>query len=108
MCSSIEDISRDTYEDRLVNFTTDTNSTQSINIYHINKIKFTSFYNTIRRAIDALSNIGTLTNLQTKTNLQRDLATALLINLLDGTLVQPGTALHTYLDDSTGKSALFS
>ena len=62
----------------------------------------------IRRAIDALSNIGTLTNLQTKTNLRRDLATALLINLLDGTLVQPGTALHTYLDDSTGKSALFS
>ena len=55
-----------------------------------------------------MSNIGTLTNLRTKTNLRRDLATALLINLLDGTLVQPGTALHTYLDDSTGKSALFS
>ena len=47
-------------------------------------------------------------NLQTKTNLQRDLATTLLINLLDGTLVQPETALHTYLDDSTGKSPLFS
>ena len=47
-------------------------------------------------------------NLRTKTNLQRDLATTLLINLLDGTLVQPETALHTYLDDSTGKSPLFS
>ena len=54
------------------------------------------------------ANIGTLTNLQTKTNLQRDLPTTLLINLLDRTLVQPETALHTYLDDSTGKSPLFS
>ena len=54
------------------------------------------------------ANIGTLTNLLTQTNLWRDLATTLLINLLDGTLVQPETALHTYLDDSTGKSALFS
>ena len=50
------------------------------------------------------ANISTLTNLQTKTNLQRDLVTTLLINLLDRTLVQPQTALHTYLDDSTGKS----
>ena len=30
------------------------------------------------------------------------------LHLLDGTLVQPETALHTYLDDSKGKSALFS
>ena len=54
------------------------------------------------------ANIGTLTNSQTKANLQRDLPTTLLINLLDRTLVQPETALHTYLDDSTGKSLLFS
>ena len=53
------------------------------------------------------ANIGTLTNLQTQTNLQRDFTT-LLINLLDRTLVQPETVLHTYLDDSTGKSTLFS
>ena len=46
--------------------------------------------------------------MQTKTNLRGDLVKALLINLLDGTLVQPETALHTYLDDSTGKSPLFS
>ena len=38
-------------------------------------------------------NIDTLTNLWTQTNLQRDLGTTSLINLLDGTLVQPETAL---------------
>ena len=54
------------------------------------------------------ANIGTLTNLQTQTNLQRDFTTLLLINSLDGTLVQPETVLHTYLDNSTGKSALWS
>ena len=53
-------------------------------------------------------NIDTLTNLWTQTNLQRDLGTTSLINLLDGTLVQPVTALHTYLDYSTGISRLFS
>ena len=46
--------------------------------------------------------------MQTKTNLRGDLVKALPINLLGGTLVQPETALHTYLDDSTGKSTLFS
>ena len=48
-CWSIKDVSRDTYQDRLANFTTDTNRTPSINIYLINKIKVTSFYNPIRR-----------------------------------------------------------
>ena len=51
----MEDVGRDTYQDRLANFTADTNRTPSINIYLINKIKVTSFYNTIRRATDALS-----------------------------------------------------
>ena len=46
--------------------------------------------------------------MQTQTNLRGHLAKTLLINLLDGTSVQPETALHTYLDDSTGKSPLFS
>ena len=41
---------------QLANFTTGTNRTPSINIYLINKIKVTSFYNTIRRATDASSN----------------------------------------------------
>ena len=104
----MEDVSRDTYQDRLANFTTDTNRTPSINIYLINKIKVTSFYNTIRTARTLWAYIGTLTNLRIKTNLRSDLATTLLINLLDGTLVQPEAALHTYLDNSTGKSALFS
>ena len=40
---------------RLANFATDTSRTPSINIYLINKIKVTSFYNTIRRATVALS-----------------------------------------------------
>ena len=35
----MEDVSRDTYQDRLANFTIDTNRTPSINIYLINKIK---------------------------------------------------------------------
>ena len=48
-------VSRDTYQDRLANFTTDTNRVPSINNYLINKIKVPSFYNTIRRATDALS-----------------------------------------------------
>ena len=42
-------------QDRLTNFTTDTNRTPTINIYLINKIEVTSFYNTIRRATDVLS-----------------------------------------------------
>ena len=50
----MEDVSRDTYQDRLSNFMTDTNRTPSINIYLINKIKVTSFCNMIR-AMDALS-----------------------------------------------------
>ena len=54
------------------------------------------------------ANIGRLTNLQTQTNLLQDLAITLLINLLDGTSVQPETASLTYLDDSKGKSALLS
>ena len=51
----MEEVSRDTYQDRLTNFTTDTNITPSTNIYLINKIKVTSFYNMIRRAMDTLS-----------------------------------------------------
>ena len=51
----MEDVSRDTYQDRLSNFMTDINRTPSINIYLINKIKVTSFCNMIRRAMDALS-----------------------------------------------------
>ena len=35
----MEDVSRDTYRDKLANFTTDTNRAPSINIYLINKIK---------------------------------------------------------------------
>ena len=50
----MEDVSRDTYQDRLANFTTDTNRTPSINICLINGSK-SSFYNTIRRAKDTLS-----------------------------------------------------
>ena len=92
-------------QDRLANFTTDTNRTPSINNYLINKIKVTSFYNTMRRAVDALSK-HRCTNEFTNTNLRRDLAT-LLINLFDGTLALPETVLHTYLDHITGKSALF-
>ena len=86
-CWSMQDVSRDTYQDRLVNFTTDTNRTPRINIYLISKIKVTSFYNTIRRATDALSKYRYTNEFTNKKNLQRDLATTLLINLLDGTLV---------------------
>ena len=50
----MEYVSRDTYQDRLANFTTDTNKAPSINNYLINKIKVTSLYNTIRRATDSL------------------------------------------------------
>ena len=101
-------ISRDTYQDRLANFTSNTNRASSINNYLVNKIKVISFYNKLRRAMEALSKRRYTNNLRTETHLRRDLATTLLINLLDGTLVQPETALHTYLDDSTRKSALFS
>ena len=53
-------------------------------------------------------NISALTNLETQTRLQADLATTLIIKLLDGTLVQPETVYRTYLDDRTSKSALCS
>ena len=109
-CWSMEYVSKDTYQNRIANFTTDTNRAPSINNYYlINKIKVTSFYNTIRSATVMLwADIGTRTNLRTQTNLRTDLATTFWINLLDRTLVQLETVLHTYLDDSTGKSALFS
>ena len=51
----MEYASRDTYQDRLANFMTDTNRAPSINNYLINKIKVTSCYNTIKRATDPLS-----------------------------------------------------
>ena len=89
-------VSRDTYQDRLANFTTDTNRALIINNYLINKIKFTHFYNMIKRAIDALSKHTHITNLRTQTNLRKDLPTVLLINLLDETLVQP-EKLYTYI-----------
>ena len=53
-------------------------------------------------------NIGILTNLQTQTNLRKYVATTLLIIVLDGTLVQSGTVVHAYLDDSKGKLPLFT
>ena len=50
----MEYVDRDTYQDRLANFKTDNNIMFSINIYLINKIKVTSFYNMIKRATNAL------------------------------------------------------
>ena len=95
-CWGMKYVSRDTYQDRLANFTTDTNRAPIINNYLINKIKVTHFYNTIRRATDTLSKHTHITNLRTQTNLRRDLPTALLINLLARTLVQP-EKLYTYI-----------
>ena len=83
------DVTRDTYQGRLKNFMTDTNRTTSFNIYLINKIQVTSFYNTIRRATDTLSKYRYTNEFMDKKNLRRDLATTLLRNLLGGTLVQP-------------------
>ena len=51
----MEYVRKDTYQDRLANFMTDTNRAPSVNNYLINKIKVTSFNSTIRRATDALS-----------------------------------------------------
>ena len=50
----MEYVIRDIYQDRLANFTTDTNRAPRMNNY-LNKIKVTSFYNTVRRATNALS-----------------------------------------------------
>ena len=52
---SMEYVRKDTYQDRLANFMTDTKRAPSVNNYLINKIKVTSFNSTIRRATDALS-----------------------------------------------------
>ena len=51
----MECVSRDTYQDRFVNFTTDTDRAPIINNYLTNKIKVTPFCNTIGRTADALS-----------------------------------------------------
>ena len=48
-------------------------------------------------------NIGTLTNLSTEINLQKYVAVTLQINVLDRTLVQSGSVVYAYLDDSKGK-----
>ena len=84
----MEDVSRDTYQDRLKNVMTDTNRTTSFNIYLINKIQVTSLYNIIRRATDTLNKYRYTNEFMDKKNLRRDLATTLLINLLGGTLVE--------------------
>ena len=101
----------DTYQDRLANFTTDTNRPPSINNYLINKIKVTSFYNTIRRAADDFkkhkyTNEFTNANKFTKrfSNNISDEFTWRDFNTTRNSF----TVLHTYLDDSTRKSALFS
>ena len=54
------------------------------------------------------ANIGTLTNLQTQANLQKYIAMTLLIIVLGGTLVQSGTVVHLYLDNSKKNAALLS
>ena len=84
----MEDVSRDTYQDRLKNVMTDTNRTTSFNIYLINKIQVTSLYNIIRRATDTLNKYRYTNEFMDKKNLRRDLATTLLINLLGRTLVE--------------------
>ena len=51
----MENLSRDTLEDKLANFATDTNRVPSINNYLIKKIKVTPIYNMIRRTVNSLS-----------------------------------------------------
>ena len=51
----MECVSRDTYQDRFVNFTTDTDRAPIINNYLTSKIKVTPFCNAIGRTDDALS-----------------------------------------------------
>ena len=96
------------YRDRLAKFTTGTSRTPSINIYIINNIKGTSFYNTIRRAMDCLSKHRYTNEFINKNKFTKGFSNNITDNLLDGASVQTETALHTYLDGSTGKLVLFS
>ena len=53
---------------------------------------------TWQQITELIEQTGALTNLPTQTNSQTDLATTLLINLFDRTLIRPETVSHTYLD----------
>ena len=102
----MEYFSRDICQDRFVNSVTDTDRAPIINNYLANKSQLFATWE--EKLLMLWVNIGILTNLQTQTNLRKYVATTLLIIVLDETLVQSGTVVHAYLDDSKGKLLLFT